>query len=191
MSQDMLARLRAHRRSIALSFALTLTAVAAVASAKLARTGAAETTFKASGPAGMSIVGTSKDTSIVDDGTTVTITVNLANLSTGIDLRDRHTKEALETDKYPTTTLSVARSALKFPGDGGTTSGDTTGTMTLHGSKKNVSFHYDAKRSGATIDVTGSTRVNMSDFSMKPPSYLGVSVKDAVDVTTHFGATDG
>jgi hypothetical protein len=26
---------------------------------------------------------------------------------------------------------------------------------------------------------------------MKPQSYLGVSVKDAVDVTTHFGATDG
>ena len=46
----------------------------------------------------------------------VVITVPLANLSTGIGLRDHHMKEKyLEVQKYPSATLTIARSALKFP----------------------------------------------------------------------------
>jgi polyisoprenoid-binding protein YceI len=127
---------------------------------------------------------------VADDGTTVTITVPLGNLTTGIDLRDKHTKNALEVDKYPTTTLAVARSALKFPAAGAESSGDAPGKMTLHGTTKDVTFHYAAKLAGDTISVTGSTRININDYGIKAPSYLGVSVKPDVDINTTFQAKD-
>jgi len=76
-------------------------------------------TFDAAGPAGMKIEGTTSDLSVVDDGGNVVITVPLANLSTGIGLRDHHMKEKyLEVPKYPAATLTIARNALKFPHDG-------------------------------------------------------------------------
>src|SRR5208283_6245359 len=49
--------------------------------------------FVASGPAGMKIEGTTSDLDLADQGETIVITVPLANLSTGIGLRDRHMKE--------------------------------------------------------------------------------------------------
>ena len=169
---------------------LSLSTFALVAAAKLSKTGTSSTSFKAAGPAGMNITGSTADMSIADDGTTITITVPLANLDTGIALRNEHTKKALETDKFPNVTLAVARSALKFPDDGASSSGDAKGSMTLHGQTKNVTFHYAAKRAGNTYSVTGSTTVNVDDFGVNRPSYLGVTVKPDVGINTAFQAND-
>jgi polyisoprenoid-binding protein YceI len=169
--------------------ALSVT-VPLAAAAKLKKTGASSTSFKVPGPAGLTIEGKTADMTTADDGTTVTITVPLGNVTTGVGLRDEHTKKALEVDKYPTTSLAVARADLKFPAGGADTSGDARGKMTLHGVTKDVTFHYAAKNQGGTISVSGSTRINMNDFGIHPPSYLGVSVKPDVDVNTSFQATD-
>ena len=45
------------------------------ASAKLAKAGDATVSFTATGPAGLKIVGTTGELSVVDDGQTVTVTV--------------------------------------------------------------------------------------------------------------------
>ena len=138
----------------------------------------------------MSIDGSTSEMSVADDGSNVTITVPLANLKTGIEIRDKHTKDALEADKYPTVTLKVARSALKFPAAGAESSGDAKGSMTLHGQTKDVTFHYTAKLDGDTFTVKGNTRVNVDDFGVKRPSYLGVTVKPDIDIATNFQAKD-
>jgi polyisoprenoid-binding protein YceI len=169
---------------------LALITFSLVAAAKLNKTGDANTSFKAAGPAGLNIEGKTADMTVADDGATVTITVPLANLSTGIELRDKHTKNALEADKYPTVVLTVARGALKFPAAGAESSGDAPGKMTLHGKTNDVTIHYTAKLSGDTLSVAGSTRINVNDYDIKPPSYLGVSVKPDVDVATTFQAKD-
>jgi polyisoprenoid-binding protein YceI len=174
-------------RAAVLVFAATLPLVAA---AKLKKTGESSTSFKVAGPAGLTIEGKTADMTTADDGTTVTITVPLANVKTGIGLRDDHTKKALEADKYPTTTLAVPRASLKFPAVGADSSGDAKGKMTLHGVTKDVTFRYAAKNQGGTISVTGSTHINMNDFGINAPSYLGVTVKPDVDVNTSFQATD-
>lgn len=161
-----------------------------LAAAKLSKTGAATAGFHASGPAGMSIDGSTSDVAVGDDGTTVTITVTMTNLSTGIALRDKHMKEALETATHTTSELKVARSALKLPAAGAESSGDAKGTMKLHGQTKDVTFHYTAKNDGGTLNVKGNTRINMTDFGIKPPSYLGVAVKPDVDVSSAFQAKD-
>jgi polyisoprenoid-binding protein YceI len=184
---------RDNRFRISLLGGAALLAVATfslVAAAKLSKTGTSTTAFKVAGPAGLTINGTTSDMTIADDGTTVTITVPLNNVDTGIGLRNEHTKKALEIDKYPTTTLKVARSALKFPAAGAESSGDAKGSLTLHGQTKDVTFHYVANNAGGTISVKGSSHINMNDYGVTPPSYLGVSVKPDVDLTTAFQATD-
>jgi polyisoprenoid-binding protein YceI len=135
----------------------------------------------------MNIDGKTSEVGVADDGTTVTITVGLKSITTGISLRDEHTKKYLETDSYPNATLAVARASLKLPGGG---EGDAPGKMTIHGQTKDVTFHYVANKSGDTLDVKGTTKVNMNDYGIKTPSYLGVSVKPDVDVFANFQAKD-
>ena len=156
---------------------LAMVSFSLIAAAKLTKSGEGKGGFKATGPAGLSIDGSTNEVDVADDGTTITITVKLGNIKTGTDLRDKHTKEDLEADKYPTASLKVARSALTI---GGT--GDTKGSLTIHGTTKDVTFHY-------TPDG-GSTKINVKDFGVKPRSYLGISIKDEVEVFAKFTAKD-
>lgn len=166
---------------------LALVSFSLVAAAKLSKTGGATAGFKASGPAGLSIDGTTSDVAVADDGSTVTITVNLTNIKTGIELRDKHTKEHLETSRYPTAELKVPRSQLKLPGGG---EGDAKGRMTIHGQTKDVTFHYNASKSGDTYDIKGTTKVNINEYGIKTPTYMGVGVKPNVGVFANFKAKD-
>ena len=62
--------------------------------------------------------------------------------------------------------------------------------MQLHGKSKPITFHYTAKRDGNVFHVNGTIHVNIVDFGIEIPSYLGVSVKPDVDVTVRFDAND-
>jgi polyisoprenoid-binding protein YceI len=161
-----------------------------VAAAKLSKNGGSSTSFKVAGPAGLTIEGKTAEMTVADDGNTLTLTVPLSNIDTGIGLRNDHTKKALEAEKYPTTTLKVARSALKFPAAGADSSGDARGALTLHGQTKDITFHYVAKNNGGAIAVTGTSRINMNDYGVTAPSYLGVTVKPDVDLNTSFSANE-
>jgi polyisoprenoid-binding protein YceI len=172
-----------------LALALTI-AVPLVADAKLAKTGSAGARFKALGPAGLTVNGTTNDVSVADDGTSVTIEVQLGAIQTGISLRDKHTKNYLEVETYPSAKLKVARASLKFPEAGKEVSGDAKGSLTLHGQTKDVTFHYTAKKDGDTISVKGGTGLNINDYGIKTPSYLGVAVKPDITIETEFQAKD-
>lgn len=165
---------------------LALVSFSLVAAAKLTKTGGGTAGFKATGPGGLNIDGKTSDVSVADDGTTVTITVKLDNIDTGMSLRNKHTKEDLEADKYPTAVISVPRAALKMGGG----DGDAKGKLKIHGQEKDVSFHYKAAKSGDVLDVAGSTRINVSDYGVKPRSYLGISIKNDVEVYANFQAKD-
>jgi polyisoprenoid-binding protein YceI len=167
----------------ALSFSL-------VAAAKLSTTGAPTAGFRASGPGGINIDGKTSDLKVADDGKSVTITVGLGALDTGMGLRNDHTKKALEVDQFPTAELTVARSELKFPAAGAESSGDAKGKLKIHGQTKDVSFHYSAKLDGDTLTVKGSSKVDMTDFGIKTPSYLGVGIKPGIELTVAFQAKD-
>ncbi len=145
--------------------------------------------FTAVGPAGMKIQGTTPELDVAEEGDRVVISVRLDHLQTGIGLRDRHMKEKyLEVGQFPSARLSIQRSALKI-GDGPSSGADVPATLTLHGKTRPVSVHYDAKKSGAEISVSGGFSVKMTDFGIAVPSYLGVTVKPDVDVTARFRTT--
>lgn len=160
--------------------------LAALASPSGARVG-----FAASGPAGMKIEGTTQALNVADDGTSVVVDVPLGDLRTGIALRDHHMREKyLEVPKFPSAELKVARSALRMPPAGASVAADVPAQLTLHGQTRPITVHYDAKSDGAGYAVSGRFRVNMNDYGISVPSYLGVTVKPDVDVTASFHVAD-
>jgi len=160
------------------------------AHAKLAKVAGPEVSFTLIGPAGMKIVGSGSELRVLDDGSTVKISVPLAGMKTGISMRDKHMHEKyLETANFPTAELQVPRAALKIPAAGAVTQ-DTAGTLVLHGKSKTVTFHYNCSRIGAKLNVQGTMHLNMNDFGIQVPSYLGVTVKPDVDVAAQFEVTD-
>jgi polyisoprenoid-binding protein YceI len=147
-------------------------------------------TFQCSGPAGMKIEGTTAELTANEQDGSLVVAVPLANLSTGIGLRDKHMKEKyLEVAKYPNAVLTVAQSALKLPVNGEQIEADVPGTLQLHGQTRPVSVHYEAQGDGPGLVTRGRFHVNMNDFGIQVPSYLGVTVKPDVDVSANFRAT--
>ena len=97
----------------------------------------------------------------------------------------------LEVPKYPAAVLTIARAALKLPNPGEKVEADAPGTITLHGQSRPVSVNYDAKDDGATLVTHGAFRINMNDFGITVPVYLGVTVKPDIDVTASFRVSKG
>lgn len=170
--------------------AAALVLVPGHAGAQLKSAGAS-VSFTAIGPAGLKINGTTSELAVRDDAQKVVVTVPLANLKTGIDLRDKHMREKyLQVSQFPTAELEVSRASLNLPADGSNAAGTGKGTMKIHGTSKPISFKYTARRAGATYQVTGNVQLNMKDFGIEVPSYMGVSVKPDVDVEVKFTARD-
>lgn len=164
----------------------------AVASAAIGGAGGTSATFDAIGPAGLKIEGKTNQVRVVEQGGNVVISVAIGSFDTGIALRNRHMCEKyLETVKYPSAVLTVARSTLQFPPTDGTdASGNVAGTLNLHGQTKPITVSYRAHMAGDMYTVTGSIHIKMTDFGIAQPSYLGVTVKPDVNVIVSFNARD-
>jgi polyisoprenoid-binding protein YceI len=178
-----------HRNPVAATIGLSLFSVAIAAQGAFTPKDA-RVVFEAAGPAGMKIEGATSDLKVEETDGNVTLDVPLANLLTGIALRDRHMKEKyLEVQKYPDAVLVVARSAVKFPPSGGHTEAEAPAVLKLHGQTRPVTVRYEATAEGDGFSVRGSVHVKMDDFGIAVPSYLGVTVKPDVDVRANFHVT--
>jgi polyisoprenoid-binding protein YceI len=174
---------------VALALAIPLAGSAAIA--KLARAGGADVAFTAVGPAGLKIVGKTGELLVTDAGAAVHVSVPLKTVATGISLRDQHMRDKyLEVAKYPDAVLEVARGAVTVP-TSGEARGEASGTMRLHGRQKTVGFKYVARREGHGIKVNATLRLDMRDYGIEEPKYLGLKVKPEVDVAVTFGVVEG
>ena len=124
-----------------------------------------------------------------DDGSFV---VDLRTLDTGINLRNEHLRENyLEVDKapgYDKATLSEIELKGVSP-DSPEGKGSFTGSLMLHGTKKTVSGPAEIRKAGSGLRVKASFPVNLSDFAIPEPRYLGVGVKNTVQVEVTFTAS--
>jgi len=142
--------------------------------------------FKAVGPGGLGIEGKGSDVSVKEQGDVIVATVGLGSIKTGIDMRDKHMREKyLETPKYPNAVFTVEKAKLRSPGEA-----DVDGKLQLHGVTKSIRLHYKATGSDKQNTVIGSAHVNMKDFNIAVPSYLGVTVKPEVTVTFKVAVVD-
>ena len=120
------------------------------------------------------------------------LAVNLRTLDTGIELRNEHLRENyLEVGKGPgfdTATLSEI-DLDKFNPDAPEAKGSFTGLLTLHGVTKPVTGTFDVRQAGAGLRVKASFPVDLSDYSIRKPRYLGIGVKDIVQVEVAFAVS--
>lgn len=177
---------RSLRSTVAFSSLLVVAALAVPAAARLGGAADARVVFHATGPGGLRIDGTTSALSVAESDDQIHVVVPLGGLDTKIELRNKHMREKyLETDKHPNAELVVARSALK-----GAASGDAEGTMKLHGREHPVRFHFETKKAGARMQVTGSVRVDIRHYGIQEPSFMGASVKPEVDVDAAFSVAE-
>jgi len=121
-----------------------------------------------------------------------TLSVDLRTLDTCISLRNTHLQEKyLEVDKAPGYDKAIL-SEIDLTGvstDAPDGKGMFTGSLTLHGVKKAVTGPVEARKAGAGLRVRASFPVNLSDYNIPEPRYLGVGVKNTVRVEVTFTAT--
>ena len=120
------------------------------------------------------------------------LAVDLRTLDTGISLRNDHLREKyLEVDKgagFDKAVLSdITLNGLKAEGPDG--KGTFSASLTLHGVKKTVSGPAEVRKAGAGSRVKASFPVNLPDYNIAEPRYLGVGVKDTVQVDVTFTTT--
>jgi polyisoprenoid-binding protein YceI len=118
------------------------------------------------------------------------IAVDLKTLDSGISLRNTHMRENyLEVGKGEGFDRAVL-SEIVVKGDAATVTGATTFTATLlvHGTRKPVSGQARITHAGADVRVEASFPVSLPDFGIPEPRYLGVGVKDQVQVKVKFGS---
>jgi len=168
-----------------------LALVAVISEARVESVGGATATFDAVGPGGLNIHGSTPDLSATEKDGKVVVKVALANLTTGISLRDEHMRNNyLEVEKFPEAVVAVERSKLKFPAKGVNVRDQVPGAMTIHGVTRTVTLSYAAVARGEKIAVEGSAPIDLRDFGIRVPSYLGVGVDPHVKLKVHFKVID-
>jgi polyisoprenoid-binding protein YceI len=120
------------------------------------------------------------------------VVVDLRTLDTGIDLRNEHLREHyLEVNRgsgFDTATLSEI-SLQGLDPDAPEGKGSFAGLLTVHGVTKAVTGPVDIRQTGAGLRVKASFPVNLPDHLIPTPRYLGVGVKDTVQVEVAFALT--
>jgi polyisoprenoid-binding protein YceI len=119
------------------------------------------------------------------------LTVDLTTLDTGIDLRNDHLRnEYLEVGKGDEFAHAVLESIRLGDVDAATFQGKTsfTGKLRLHGASRPVAGTAEIRREGASVRVEAGFPVTLPDYGIAKPRYMGVGVKDQVQVKVSLAA---
>lgn len=117
------------------------------------------------------------------------LAVDLRTLDTGIGLRNEHLRETyLEVNKgtgFDTATLSaIGLTGLNPVAPEG--KGSFTGLLTVHGVTQTVTGAVDVRRAGGGLRVKASFRLDLADYGIAKPRYLGIGVTNTVHVEVAF-----
>ncbi len=149
--------------------------------------------FAANGePGALDIDARTTDGTLADDGTNVVFAVPLANVKTGIELRDEHMKSKfLHVDQHPNVSLSVAKASLTFPTEvGKKTSGTADAQFTVMDVAKPTKVKWEIAKTKTGYKLSGSFGFDISQHGVEIPSYLGVTVDAKMTAKAVFYAAD-
>ena len=94
--------------------------------------------------------------------------------------RDAHMYEAMEVKKYPKIAFHIARVVKSGSGY------LLQGRMSMHGKSRTLKIPAKISGKGSHREITARFRIKMSDFGIKPPKLLFLTVRDAVDITVYL-----
>ena len=118
--------------------------------------------------------------------------VDLATLDTGISLRNGHLRgDYLEVERGPDFREAVLSGIVLDeppPGRGGGRETGFSGTLALHGVRRAVEGEAELRGRDGRIQVEAVFRLSLEAFGIPPPRYLGIGVRDDVEITVRFEA---
>lgn len=121
--------------------------------------------------------------------------VDLATLDTGINLRNEHLwHNYLQVEHGPAFRHAVLSDiALEAPLPARTGHHETTfsGTLAFHGVQRAIVGEIDLRRRDDRVRVEAMFTLSLDAFGVPPPRYLGIGVRDVIEVTVRFDAVDG
>jgi polyisoprenoid-binding protein YceI len=126
----------------------------------------------------------------------VDITIDLASLDTGIDMRNGHLRERfLQVDKFPTATFkSVNVAAPKSIGSNNPIVINVTGDLTIHGVTKRVTVPVrvvvipeteltkSSRGPGDWIHATTDFQIKLGDYGIPVPENLVMKLSDRIGI---------
>ncbi|HHO53168.1 MAG TPA: YceI family protein [Deltaproteobacteria bacterium] len=171
--------------------ALSVLAAATPALAGFTIEGKPKVTFNAEGSPGvLTFEGVTRELSLQDDGTNLVFSVPMDTVETGISLRDEHMRKTyVQTDQFPDAILSVARDQISWPTDG-SSEGTVQGRFTVHGVERGVTVTYSIKLTKSGYRVKASFPFDTSSHGVEIPSYLGVTIKPAMEAEVTVDLVD-
>lgn len=134
------------------------------------------------------------------------VKVPIANIKTGIDLRDEHlrSKDWLNAEEYPYAEFHLK--GIKNPSskklvDGEKVKATLVGTFSVHGKTKEVEVpaqltyfketeQTKARTEGNLLVANTEFSINLSDYGVKIPSMVVGKVSEEVKITVNFVASD-
>lgn len=111
------------------------------------------------------------------------VSVEAKTIDTDNKMRDDHLRSGsyFDAEKFPLITIRSTR--INLPKDKKTQAYYFTGTLTMHGVTKNVSFPFTTSSKGKDQLFTGSFQINRSDFGIgSSGGVMGSTVKISLSV---------
>ena len=179
-----------NRRHLSLLACCLLMTAAGLVKASMNSPSEAAVLVSVRGTAGLNIEGATHELGLSEREGDLVIEVPLANLDTGIGLRNRHMRTYLDAAHFPVAELRVPRKAIDLPAPGKSVEADARGILTLHGVSKPCSIRYRVEQGRAGYRVHGTTRIDIRDFGIEVPTYLGVGVEPSVAIQVDFSVLD-
>ena len=106
--------------------------------------------------------------------------VELQTLETGIGIRDRHMKNNyLEVEKGPGFATATIEDIRVEKLEGKTV---FTAMLSLHGQKRKVTGAAELQEKDGKVRVQAQFPVKVSEFEIPAPTYLGVGVRDEIQI---------
>ena len=121
--------------------------------------------------------------------------VDLATLDTGIGLRNAHLRDNyLEVERGAEFRHAVLSGiVLEEPLTARAGRGETrfSGALLLRGVRRKIEGEAELRRRDGRMRVEAVFPLSLDAFGIPPPRYLGIGVRDVVEVTVEFDATTG
>jgi polyisoprenoid-binding protein YceI len=114
----------------------------------------------------------------------VVVRVPAAKLDCDNGKMNDHMMKALKADAHPMITFKVASYELATVD--GVLQATLTGTLNLGGVEKPLVVVTKAKEEGGMLRVTGTQKIDMTQFGLKPPTLMMNTLKVGSDVTVGF-----
>lgn len=100
------------------------------------------------------------------------VCLDLSSWDSQEPLRDRHTRDMFQVDRYPQACLALQGFDPK--------KGQVLGILSLHGVERQVSIPVRHALGEEGLTFEGAFEVLLSDYGLKAPSFMGMRVQDRV-----------